>query len=333
MARMADHNVRRFLAWLCWTLSLLHVSLASPFCDLGPTAPLSMLDPMLLCVFVSTNPPRKMIFRILVEEYASLILTGSKTLALGGVLPVAGLIGSNSSCFTMDTIYSPLDMPGQASTLAASAEACQARCATIKDCAHFSYFAVDRMCHLQNSSAVAKVIPSGQSGPPNCATGVSQDIHAWVSSSTSSPALPLNCNGDADSNIRGKYVSCPQVYASSSHLAHLLSLVINVRDGFIHSFVWDNGCEACGPQNCMQSALSLDSVNMRPAAEKEESGSCGTTHVHCADPKVSCDLQVLVTWAGTDKDGRHLQSAGRRLSQFGGTTMSSVYETMDYYAT
>jgi hypothetical protein len=220
---------------------LLQRSLASPFCDLGGTAPLAMMDPVMLCVFVSTTPPKKMIFRMLVEEYASLVLVGSKTLALEQM-------GTNST-------------------------------------------------QKKNGTG---------------------DVHAWIATSMQGPAVPLRCNDETDSKERGRYVSCPQIYATADHIATALSLVVNVHEGIISSFTWDNSCEACGPQRCMKSAESL--------------GACGRNHVRCTDSKGSCDLTVLVTWAGTDKDGRHMQSAGRRVSRFSGATINSMYETMGAYA-
>jgi len=231
----------------------------SPHCDLNlgaSVAALAVDDPVMVCIFLSTSPPKKMIFKLIVEEYASLKLAGSKDLARGGVI-------SNGRMITKNNASTPTD-----------------------------------------------------------------DIHTWIARSDAAVAWPLNCNSDDDMNARGAYVSCPQIFASGSHVAHVLSLVINLRDGLISSFAWDNGCAACGPQRCMKSAVSLDR-NMIPGAEKFGRGSCGRTYVQCEDPK-ACDLQILVTWAGTDKEGRHLQSAGRRLSRFSGSTIGSLYETMDY---
>jgi len=265
MAGLAGHALH--VAWISWVLSLLKGSVASPFCDLGDTAPLAIFDPVMICVFLSTNPPKKMIFRVKVEDYNSVVLAGSKALALEGVLP----------------------------------------------------------------GVVAQVVTGadGQIAKFANVTNLTQETYTWVSASTTSPAVPLNCNNDLDVEARGKYVSCPQIYSSPKHIATLLSLVVNMRDGVIHSFAWDNGCAACGPQRCMRSALSLDSTSFVPSAELESAGSCGLSHADCAASKEGCDLQVLITWAGTDKAGRHLQSAGRRLSRFGGATMASIYETFD----
>lgn len=56
-------------------------------------------------------------------------------------------------------------------------------------------------------------------------------------------------------------VSCPQIYASGTHVAHLTNLVVNMRDGVISSFAWDNGCQGCGDDECMWSSTYVDIVN------------------------------------------------------------------------
>lgn len=259
MAGRAGHALR--VSWICWALSLLKGSMASPFCDLGETGPLAIFDPVMLCVFLSTNPPKKMIFRLKVEEYGSVILTGSKTIALGGALTQVAT-----------------DAEGRSAT-------------------------------VDNATA--------------------QDAYTWISASTTSPANPLNCKSEVDIEARRSYSSCPQIYSSPNYIATLLSLVINLRDGVIHSFIWDNSCAACGPQRCMRSALSLNTTSSLPGSELDESGCCGLSHADCSASPEDCDLQVLVTWAGTDKEGRHLQSAGRRISRFSGATVASMYETFD----
>lgn len=257
---------KRFFLSCSWLASsLLRGSLASPYCNLGPQGALKIADPLMVCVFVSTSPPKKMIFRLTVEEYTSLVLHGSAALSLGAQIPESGGAISQGPLLT------------------------------------------------QNES-----------------DSVANDIHTWISTSTEEPAISLNCNSDEDMDKRGNFVSCPQIYANGDHMAKLLSLVVNLRDGVVHSLVWDNGCDGCGPQRCMKSALQLDPTSMVPGAETFDNGACGKTHLQCGENKADCDLQILVTWAGTDKDGNHLQSAGRRISRFGGDTIASMYETMDY---
>merc|ERR1719203_2356490 len=72
-------------------------------------------------------------------------------------------------------------------------------------------------------------------------------IHTWAAVSHEEAAKPLDCRNGADMELRGNHVSCPQVYASSSHAAQLVNLVVNLEDGHISSFAWDNACAGCGP--------------------------------------------------------------------------------------
>mmetsp|Transcript_142168 Transcript_142168/g.247764 ORF Transcript_142168/g.247764 Transcript_142168/m.247764 type:complete len:267 (-) Transcript_142168:37-837(-) len=234
----------------CCLFTTLQRATSSPVCDLGVAAPLAIGDPVMFCVFLSTNPPKKMIFRVKLEEYASLVLDGSDKLVLG--------------------------TQGQ-------------------------------------GNAAGKA------------------IHTWIASTAQEPAGPLDCTSDMDFQARGHFVSCPQVYASDTHVAKLLNLVVNVRDGSISSFAWDNSCSACGPSRCMESSMQLNAATMLPGSAVFDEGTCGETHVKCAPEDVACNLQIIVTWAGTDKYGQNLQSAGRRLSRFSGATLQSLYETLDHY--
>merc|ERR1712232_1341073 len=124
-----------------------------------------------LCIFLSTNPPKKMVFAVKAEEYAEFVLKGSQALGL-----------SNTS----------------------------------------------------------------------------EPTYTWASVSQEAPAPPLNCTHNTDIDARGHLVSCPQIYMTATHAVHVMSLVINLRDGEISSFAWDNGCAGCGPNSCIRSSKAID---------------------------------------------------------------------------
>jgi len=212
-----------------------------PSCNLGEQPPLAIGDQVLLCVFLSTHPPRKIIVRVKVEEYAELLLKGS-----------VGLIAMEHQKLPVST---------------------------------------------------------------------------WVTASSEASALPLDCSdgGAADIDARLALASCPQIYASSAHVAPLLSLVVNLRNGVVSSFAWDNGCAGCGPDACMYSNKFLNLSTDSYGGGTFEQGTCGQGYPSCG---WQCDLKILVTWAGTDKNGRHAISAGTRLSKFSGYSLSSLYERM-----
>lgn len=223
-----------------------------PRCNLGNAVEYGVGESAMFCVFLSTNPLRKMIFRLKVDEHSTMMLQGSQKL-------------------------------------------------TIEE-------------------------------------GTSQPVYTWISGTQAADAFPLDCASDAeDERARGSVVSCPQIYASGSHVAKVLNLVINLQDGHVSSFAWDNGCSACAPSSCMLSSKTLDVMSQprRQAGGHFNTGACGEDVPKCPPgDQNECDMKVFVTWAGTDKDGRNLKSAGLRMSKFTGATLNSVFNTMkDNYNT
>ncbi|CAK9071246.1 unnamed protein product [Durusdinium trenchii] len=199
-------------------------------------------DNVWFCVFLSTNPVKKMVFQIKVEESAELVLQGSKQFAL--------------------------DSP-------------------------------------------------------------SDPLYTWVANSqTGSFSGPLDCSNASEVELRGHEVSCPQIYAHSTGVAQLTNLVVNLRDGQVSSFAWDNTCSGCSPSKCMKSSQSLTSENFTEGSEFFQQGTCGEGPDFCTGTPAACNLRVFVTWAGTDKRGRHLISAGSRLSKLQGPTLASLYDTL-----
>lgn len=208
-------------------------------CDAEDTEAKAAGDAFPLCVFLSSDPVRRMVFQIKVEESAELVLKGSDSIA------------------------------------------------------------------LQNNS-----------------------IYAWVSRSQAGPAHPTDCSNETETASRGGNVSCPQIYANADNIAQLTNLVINLRDGRVGSFVWDNGCSGCAPSRCMAGSESYNVEDFTPGASMFKQGTCGKAREDCIGNQNACDLKIFVTWAGTDKQGRNLLSAGTRLSKLAGPTLRSLFETM-----
>ncbi|CAJ1389709.1 unnamed protein product [Effrenium voratum] len=179
-------------------------------CDAGELAPLAVGDPVFVCVFMSTQPVKKMVFQIKVEESAELVLKGSALLAIG----------------------------------------------------------------------------------PND----SQPLYTWVSRSHAGPSHPLDCSNSTEMDARGSYLSCPQICARSAMVAQLTNLVVNLRDGEVSSFAWDNTCSGCAPSKCMQSSQSLE--NFTEGSEFFQQGTCGVGRDVCVGTPAACDLRVFVTWVG-----------------------------------
>ncbi|CAE8597820.1 unnamed protein product [Polarella glacialis] len=210
-------------------------------CDIGDLYSVAIGDAVKFCVFLSTTPPRKMVFEVKVEEYAELLLQGSEQFI-------------------------------------------------------------------------------------NATT--TQPMYTWVAITQKKDALPLNCASGGDMANRSSLVSCPQIYATPDRVAPLVNLVVNLREGQISSFAWDNGCVGCGPSSCMKGSNSFDMQSGVAGNSQFEQGTCGQKIGSCAGKDKVCSLKIFVTWAGTDRNGRNLVSAGLRLSKLSGATLGSLYDSM-----
>jgi len=87
----------------------------------------------------------------------------------GGDVVLASGIDTTMSCSERDITWEPIDMDGQPLTVEIDIAACQARCAGVPECAHYSFWPSHRMCHLQSVFAVRQTNRLGFiSGPPGC---------------------------------------------------------------------------------------------------------------------------------------------------------------------
>jgi len=76
-------------------------------------------------------------------------------------------------CYEYDAKYIPLYMKGQGRSVETSARGCQARCAKVSGCAHFSWWR-DGGCVLQDSTARRVAVGTVTAGPPTCDTSPTQ---------------------------------------------------------------------------------------------------------------------------------------------------------------
>eukprot|EP00930_Biecheleria_cincta_P052410 TRINITY_DN37660_c0_g1_i1.p1 TRINITY_DN37660_c0_g1~~TRINITY_DN37660_c0_g1_i1.p1 ORF type:complete len:256 (+),score=23.62 TRINITY_DN37660_c0_g1_i1:30-797(+) len=178
----------------------------------------------------------------------------------------------------------------------------------------------------------AKVEESAQfllKGSQQLAFGnMTSSVYTWVAKSHKANAYPLDCANHADVARRGDMVSCPQIYATSERTALFTNLVVNLKNGEVSSFAWDTSCSGCAPNDCMEGSKHFDLQNYIAGSELFSHGTCGQQLATCAGNQLSCDLKVFVTWAGTDRHGQNLLSAGMRLSKLTGPTLSSLFNTM-----
>lgn len=156
----------------------------------------------------------------------------------------------------------------------------------------------------------------------------SQSTYTWVATSTHAPAWPLNCADSSDVYERSSFASCPQIYSSTERVVQLTNLVVNMRAGKVSSFAWDNGCSGCGPSSCLMGLKGVDVQNRTAGPDVFPEGTCSQELSSCDGNELACDLKLFVSFAGTDRNGRNLASAGLRMSQLTGYTLKSLYEKM-----
>mmetsp|Transcript_31489 Transcript_31489/g.83968 ORF Transcript_31489/g.83968 Transcript_31489/m.83968 type:complete len:252 (-) Transcript_31489:246-1001(-) len=207
----------------------------APACDFGQQSNFVVGDSIHICVFLATSPPKKMVFRIKVDEHASLVL---------------------------------------------------------RDAAQFS--------------------ASDDDG-----------LHVWMSASGDEPMYPLDCEG---SDSREHLVSCPQIFSMADSSVIVLSAVINMADGNIQNFVWDDSCVGCASSSCLYGSKRLDNRTFVGGDALHANGVC--SKISCLSQDTDCDLKLFLTWAGTDADGNNALSASTRLSRFSGTSLTSALDSI-----
>merc|ERR1719416_169358 len=75
--------------------------------------------------------------------------------------------GCTEICFRANTAYTP-DMNNQPVTSLSSQEFCKEHCRNVGGCAHFTYYASTKSCHLQGATASRQAAAAAVSGEPHC---------------------------------------------------------------------------------------------------------------------------------------------------------------------
>lgn len=136
-----------------------------------PLARSSLWDPEGTTVDISVIAPAKKGSAIASLSY------NIKSLSFGETPPRKRAM-ANTKCSVSGFKYWPLNMKRQGRTKERSIDDCQQRCASVKDCAHFSYWpsvGAGGGCHLQDSNAHQKVDKYATCGPRRCLS-----VDAWI---------------------------------------------------------------------------------------------------------------------------------------------------------
>ena len=98
----------------------------------------------------------------------------------------------------------------------------------------------------------------------------------------------------------------------------LLFAIIHVDKGKVDKITWDDNCNYCDQSSCDFNTYTFDGVVVTDTSIT--SRSCHVKDDACkgnedASTNALCQLQVFVSWTGTDKNGRKFESAANRFSR------------------
>ena len=165
-------------------------------------------------------------------------------------------------------------------------------------------------------------------------------------------AWPADCSSNWETNnpivanvtpLVSTISSCPYIFMTPDYSLTVMSLVINMEAGLVTSIVWDNKCISCGigTPECLTgyykgltlTEYALNSFVLAPTGDTYLTGGCGIEQSNCTalndgSGANACDIKILITWSGTDRFGRNLQTAGLRVSQFAGMSFTSLWESL-----
>lgn len=174
-------------------------------------------------------------------------------------------------------------------------------------------------------------------------------LFAWATGAPSVTAWPRECALTAgvpntfpplDPSTGPR--SCPQLFMNTDHVVPLASLVAVMKNGVLENLVWDNECQTCPTlsDSCVAGRLSLTLANAsttqqylaeNPRSKLTDNSVCSVTYDQCLPANktgINCDLRVLLTWYGTDANGKRLTSSSLRLTQFSGSSVGSMWDSV-----
>ena len=99
-----------------------------------------------------------------------------------------------------------------------------------------------------------------------------------------------------------------------------------MKEGKIYDIVWDNSCSGCKKDQCR----SFKSNSIYNESNSIEIKNCFLENNKCEDNSEStlCDPKFYITWFGTDKNKRQLQSSSLAMSKFKRYSTSSLYNSI-----
>ena len=175
------------------------------------------------------------------------------------------------------------------------------------------------------------------------------NLYAWMTGAPTGTAWPRECalqegvpktfpNKDETTAC-----SCPQLVMTMQMAIPIASMVAVVEDGKLINMIWDNQCQTCPTMsdNCVGGNLALTLANSTSTIQyltaNEQSKItdnkiCSTYQTECLSATnstgVNCDFRILLTWKGTDARGKRLLSSNLRMTQFSGSSVGSMWDSV-----
>jgi len=109
-------------------------------------------------------------------------------------------------------------------------------------------------------------------------------------------------------NVTSTYRRRSEGYGVNKRVVPFWTIIFQLDMGRVVQVTWDSGCHGCSAETkCV------------------DNQACSVPVSWCQS-KADCDLKMYVGWFGTDKNGRYLTSAGKRLSRFRGQSVKDAFD-------
>jgi hypothetical protein len=175
------------------------------------------------------------------------------------------------------------------------------------------------------------------------------NLYAWMTGSPTSTGWARECALQEGVPKTFKSIdtttaySCPQLVMTMQTVVPLASIVAVVEEGKLVNLIWDNQCQTCPTMSdeCIGGNLALTLANSTTSQQYVTSNDlskitdnkiCSVAHSDCKSTTnttgVNCDFRVLLTWKGTDSRGKRLLSSSLRMTQFSGSSVGSMWNSV-----
>jgi len=112
----------------------------------------------------------------------------------------------------------------------------------------------------------------------------------------------------------------------------VLFVIVQVDHGKVKSVAWDNVCEWCDTNRCVQNTVNYDTSligGIGPNCYLPDTDCYKFNNIGNVTSNQLCELTVYVSWEGTDVNGVNFGSMAYRVSRWSHTQLSNYTSTME----